>query len=285
MRRRLFDWHLTLGSFTGALLLIWSLSGIAMIAEPLIHRLVGTERPRLAAPSVDPRAFSLPASGLALEGPVAAMALRQFAGRSWYQVLRPDGTREGYDAATGRAVSALLDASDVAGHVDRALQGTEWKRRGEPVALTEPDDFYRRGDFPAFRVDLEGPGALVVYVSALDGSAQKWTDRPERFFRWIGMGVHTWNVQAFRKHAETARRTLLCLGVGLPLAVMAALSLWLLVLRNRTRGIKRGGAGPGEAVPVKVRAATGVAVLPPAAAPPGPGSSARSASTATPHRP
>lgn len=285
MRRRLFDWHLTLGSFTGALLLIWSLSGIAMIAEPLIHRAVGTERPKLAAPSVEPGAFRVAASALPVQGPVAAVALRQFAGRSWYQVLRPDGTREGYDAATGRAVPALLDAADVAGHVDRALQGTAWKRRGEPVPLAEPDDFYRRGDFPAFRVDLDGPGALVVYVSALDGSAQKWTDRPERFVRWIGMGVHTWNVQAFRKHAETARRTLLCLGVGLPLAVMAALSLWLLVLRNRSRGLRPGAAGPGAAGRAKAPAATGVAVLPPSAAPPGSGSAARSEGTGSPLRP
>lgn len=285
MRRRLFDWHLTLGSFTGALLLIWSLSGIAMIADPLIHRVVGTERPKVAAPTVDPRAFALPASALPVQGPVAAVTLRQFAGRSWYQVLRPDGSREGYDAGTGRPVRALLDATDVAEHVDRALQDTDWKRRGEPVLLTEADDFYRRGDFPAFRVDLEGPGALVVYVSALDGSTQKWTDRPERFVRWIGMGVHTWNVQAFRRHAETARRILLCLGVGAPLAVMAALSLWLLVLRNRSRGLKRDGGGPGGAGRATARAATGVAVLPPAAAPPAPDSATRSASTATPRRP
>lgn len=250
MRRRLFDWHLTLGSFTGALLLIWSLSGSAMIAEPLIHRLVGTERPKLAPTEVNPRAFRVPASHLAMEGPVSAVALRQFAGRSWYQVLRPDGAREGYDAGTGRPVPALLSAADVAGHVDRALQGTDWTRRGDPALVEEADDFYRRGDFPAWRVDLDGPGALVVYVSALDGSAQKWTDRSERFVRWIGMGVHTWNVQAFRKHAEVARRTLLCLGVGLPLAAMAALSLWLLRLRNRARGPgtrHAPGTGPTEA--------------------------------------
>lgn len=257
MRRALFDWHLFLGYGCGALILVWSLSGAAMIMDPLVRRAFDPKLPKAALDPLPLDEFRYPASRLPAAG-ASAVALRHFAGRSWYEARWNDGRVSTFDARTGAPVAGEVTPEEARAAAAKA-GGERWSA-GAPYRLDKHDDQYRSpAELPVIAVPLSGPGAPVLYFSVRDGSLVKTTTRLSRFFRWLGLGVHTWNAAAFKNNADDLRRWSLFLLVALPLFVMAALSYWLLVLRNRALAASE--REPSKKAPAPRRATAALAAL------------------------
>jgi len=232
MHSRLYKWHLALGRVAGVLMLVWALSGIAMIVEPLACKALDAPLPGIKPAPLRAEAFRVAPAGLALAGPAVGIAPRQTAGRAWYEVTYGDGKRAGFDAVTGGATDAYRSSEEGLEETRAGLAGSAWTVSGATL-IEAIDDDYRKGDLPAWRIPLTGPGATVLYLSARDGSVQRVSTRTSRAFRWLGLGIHTWNLEALKRSFDGGRRVLLCALVGMPLALMAALSIWLLRSRDR----------------------------------------------------
>lgn len=230
MRRRLFDWHLTLGLFGGFLMLVWSLSGGLMILDPVLRRAFDAKPPKVAARPVDAAAFSFPAARLPAAG-AEAVSLRSFGGRSWYEVRWKGGKTAAFDSATGGSVPAELTPEEARGFLDAELGPKGW-RAASVERLAQHDDHYRSGELPVLRAVMIGPGSPWYYLSSRDGSSLKSATLAARGLRWAGFGVHTWNAAVIKRSADDARRFGLALLVALPLASLAAVSLWLYWLRR-----------------------------------------------------
>lgn len=229
MRRFLFDWHLKLGLFAGVLILIWSASGALMIIDPVLKRSLDVEVPKFKTVPVDGARFSFPASRLPVAG-ASAVSLRSFAGRSWYEARWPDGRVAGFDAATGAPVPAEIPADVVRERIAKALP-PKWTVLGIDT-LHANDDHYRPTDFPAYRLALAGPGAPVLYLSSRDGSVLRTTSRWSRVVRWLGMGVHTWNLEVWKRASDESRRWALTVLVALPLTALALVAYALMAYRK-----------------------------------------------------
>lgn len=229
MRKRLIRWHINLGRAASLLMILWALSGMAMTLEPLALKGLDPKFPRLGPMAVDPSAFSRPPAELMLlREPLASMAFHQSPRRAWYLVRLLDGRVLGIDATTGREVQPYLTVEELRTKLDNQLAGSRWKLSDPPVLLTEFDDQYRKEPLPVYRVRLEGPSQVVVYCSAEDGSLLKVTTLWSRFFRWVGLGAHTWNLQYFKANYDGWRRWGLVLLVALPILLMGVLAQLLL---------------------------------------------------------
>ncbi len=234
MRKRLIAWHITLGRLASWLMILWALSGVAMILEPMATKWLDPNFPRLGPAAVDPALFLEPPGRLLeLREPVASITLRQFGARAWYEIRHLNGSVVGMDARTGAEVPAFLTAAELEVKLTGQLGGSRWKLAGKPELRSAYDDHYRKDDLPVYRVVLQGPGSLVLYCSARDGSVAKTTTLWSRLFRWLGLGLHTWNAQYFKEHHDGPRRWLLVLLVALPILAMGVLAQLLLRPQNR----------------------------------------------------
>lgn len=263
-RRRVFDWHLAIGRFTALLILVWAFSGSMITLEPMLSEHFGPAFPKLKAPALDAAAFRVPPAAV-LGSDFAALALRQFAGRSWYEATRADGSVAAFDARSGRPVDPLVPAAALRTELGRRLAGTAWTP-GEPRLQLEHDDVHRKGRLPVYRVPMEGPGGVVAYFYARDGGVERVTTRVSRALRWLGLGLHTWNVQYVMKHHDDARVLALVFLVALPLIGTALAAYLLLYLRRKAAGkralalalaLLAGAQGPLQAAPRAVQAARG----------------------------
>lgn len=243
MRKKLFDWHLGLGKYAGALILVWATSGAVMTVQPTLVRWADPGFPKLKAEAVKVEDFTIPPSRLpAAAG--GAVALRRFAGRSWYEVTGADGAVNAFDSRTGRPVPAALSAEEISADLSAKLRGGRWTP-GPASLLERYDDYYRKGRLPVYKVAVAGPGGITLYVSARDGAVEAVWTRWARAVRWAGLGVHTWNFAAVMRAHDDERGLLLCLLVALPLAALALVAYFLLVLRGRSArksGVTRAAA-------------------------------------------
>lgn len=254
MRRFVFDAHIYAGRIAGGLVLLWSLTGSLMILDPVLRR--GLDRvPKQAASARVDAATVSPAALRAASGPATAVRLRADGTRTWLEVERPKAPLEAYDAATGLPTHALLPPDEALALLAKQLEGGKWR----PVSAERIDAYdydYKTGELPAFRTRLEGPGGIVLYVSARDGSWQKTTTVWARAFKRLGMGLHTWNWQFLRGPWDDTRRWALVLLIGLPCTLLGALGLILLRLRS-----KAAAAAPKAAARRAVAAGAAVSML------------------------
>ncbi|MBI3299255.1 MAG: MFS transporter [Elusimicrobia bacterium] len=290
-RKLLFRWHVGLGKFGGALILIWALSGTVMTVQPMLLRALDPGFPSLRAEPADLGAFSVPPARLGSK--TASASLRTFRGRSWYELTLADGAVEAYDSRTGAPVAALLSEAEVVVGLAERLAASRWTT-GAAVLMDRHDDQYRKGRLPVYKVRMSGPGAVVLYISARDGGVESVTTRWSRLIRWLGLGVHTWNFAAVMRRHDDERGLALAALVSVPLAALAAIAYALLAARSRGKkgaaavlaGLLafHGSAPPAQAAFIAVRAAgraaaaappvalppVGVAAAPPLASPAGP---------------
>lgn len=254
-RKRLIAWHITLGRLASWLMILWAVSGVAMILEPMATRWLDPEFPRLGPVAVDPAAFlDPPGRLLELREPVASITLRQFGARAWYEIRHLDGRVAGMDARTGADCSPFLTTAELAEKLRGQLGGSRWKLSGQPELRKAYDDHYRKDDLPIYRVPLEGPGSLVLYCSPRDGSVVRISTLWSRLFRWLGLGLHTWNAQYLKEHHDGPRRWLLVLLVAVPILAMGLLAQMLLRPqarrgREERKGRIRKSPPPGREMP------------------------------------
>lgn len=233
VRKRFYHWHVALGRLTGVLLVIWAASGLVTVIEPMLAPLFEKPLPKMQVPRVDPALLALPPLRAIGDGVSPnAITARTWKSRGWYEVTNADGTTVGFDATTGQPVDPFLTSVEVREMLMVALSGSAWAVRALE-RLDDFDDHYRKGPLPVYRVGLDGPCGYVVYVDARCGNVEKKTTTLARLLRWAGLGLHAWNLQAFRKTWDTWRRGALALGVAVPLLLMAVLSVGLLRMRDQ----------------------------------------------------
>ena len=165
VRSRLRRWHVWLGWIVGLPILLWVVTGLAMVAKPIEEvrgeALLSDPRPmRMATPPAVPRVDGVAIKGLALE--------RRATGIRWVVTL-PDGTTRLADPANG-ALLPTLSAADAVREVTARYTGnakvqsaTRTDPKMPPIELRRPIAAWQvaMDDGTHFYVDA-GSGAIVA---------------------------------------------------------------------------------------------------------------------------
>lgn len=187
--RRYARWHIWLGWLIGVPLLLWTVSGVVMVARP-IEEVRGNdlriERPR-AALAGNPRPITF-----AADGSPEIIEMRSFVqrGRPVTLVTRIDETIARYDASTGEPLPPVGEAE-----ARTAVASTI--RGGDRIAAVEfflgdrsPLDF--RKPVAAWRVTLED--GAYVYVNRDTGEIDAVRTQWWRFYDLM-WGLHIMDLQ------------------------------------------------------------------------------------------
>lgn len=222
--------HRYLGIVLGVLVAAWFASGIVMIFVDYPgldedERLAGLE-PLPEEVSVRPGEAARAAPG---DGPVDALRITAPAGQPYY-LIRRDGAWHRIDARTGKPVPSV-EAREAVAAARRHAAGEV-----RDVTRLEVDQWSLGGSLdghrPLYRVDLSDPERTAVYVSSRTGEVVRDATRPERFWGWLGPGIHWIYPWQLRQYPELWRQTVVVLsGLALALAV-TGLVLGLLRLRR-----------------------------------------------------
>lgn len=168
------EWHMTLGAFTGVLVIYMAVTGSITVLAPMLKKRFDPTLPKAAPPPPAP--------------PPIAAAVAKAKAEAW-------------------------------------LAGSAWSLKGEPELLKSFDEHYKSGELPVFRVELEGPGGFVAYLSGRDGRTVSSISRLSRVLRWAGLTLHTFGFGLLKSKYDTVRRLAIPLIVALPvvLTILAAM--------------------------------------------------------------
>jgi len=225
VRSRLRRWHVWLGWIVGLPILLWVVTGLAMVAKPIEEvrgeALLSDPRPmRMATPPAVPRVDGVAIKGLALE--------RRATGIRWVVTL-PDGTTRLADPANG-ALLPPLSAADAVREVTARYTGnakvqsaTRTDPKMPPIELRRPIAAWQvaMDDGTHFYVDA-GSGAIVARRTG-------WW----RFYDLM-WGVHIMDL----KTREDAHNPL-TIGFAIAALAMCVLALVLLPMTIRRRRRKQ----------------------------------------------
>jgi len=225
VRSRLRRWHVWLGWIVGLPILLWVVTGLAMVAKPIEEvrgeALLSDPRPmRMATPPAVPRVDGVAIKGLALE--------RRATGIRWVVTL-PDGTTRLADPANG-ALLPPLSAADAVREVTARYTGnakvqsaTRTDPKMPPIELRRPIAAWQvaMDDGTHFYVDA-GSGAIVARRTG-------WW----RFYDLM-WGVHIMDL----KTREDAHNSL-TIGFAIAALAMCVLALVLLPMTIRRRRRKQ----------------------------------------------
>lgn len=188
--RRYARWHIWLGWLVGVPLLLWTLSGVVMIARP-IEEVRGTTL--RIEPDVRP---ALPGNlrpvPLGVDGAAQVVELRSFVqrGRAVTLATAPDGSVTRYDAATGAALPAL-DEQEARQAVAASIRGGSRIAAMKAYAGADaPFDFRR--PVPVWQATLEN--GTRVYVGRETGEIEAVRTRWWRFYDFM-WGLHIMDLQ------------------------------------------------------------------------------------------
>ena len=234
-RSRLRRWHVWLGWIVALPILLWTLSGLVMVARPIEEvrgtHLVHTAAPiTLDAPPVVPRIEGLSVSHVMLE-PRAA-------GPRWVVTLSNGKTRLA-DPRSG-AWLPPLSAADAAAEFAALYTGNSPIKS---VTRTDPDrpPLELRHDVATWKVALED--GTNFYIDANSGTLHAKRTRWWRIYDWM-WGLHIMDL----KTREDTHNPLV-IGFGIAALVMSFLALALLPMtinrRRRGRLLATGTAPPG----------------------------------------
>ena len=233
MRKTLFRWHLAIGKVTALLLILWPLTGAIMVIGVVARGVLEPAFPK-SKPEISLAGFRLSPRQLSPAG-VSKIELRQFEGRSWYELAMKDGSLLALDGKTGKPVAPLLTEAEVRREAGRRLAGTPWSVQSVSL-VTVPLDFYDEKEFPVYRLVLDGPGGMHLYASAKDGSPVKTVSRLRRGLFWAGFAFHTWELKWFKNTGrDTYRRFALALLIALPVLTTGLVAYALLAARKLER--------------------------------------------------
>jgi hypothetical protein len=221
VRSRLRRWHVWLGWLVGIPVLLWTLSGLVMIAKPIEevrgeHLVRPSPEMRLATAPVAPSIGGLPIKSLKLE-PRAA-------GPRWV-VTAGDGTTRLADPASGALLPAL-SAADAAAEVSARYTGTAAIAGVKRVDPARPPLEFRR-EVPAWQVEMSDGTRFYVDSGSGEIAARRTSWWRIYDFFW---GLHIMDL----KTREDAHNPLL-IGFAIAGLAMALLALALLPMTVRRR--------------------------------------------------
>jgi hypothetical protein len=227
-RNLLRRWHIWLGWIIGIPFLLWTVSGLVMVAKPIEEvrgeGLLG-EAPGLPSgfvpvpPAIGPR-------------PVSTLKLEQRAEGPRWIVTYGDGASRLADAATGRLLPPLA-AADAARAVEARYAGTAKVTGVDRISGDKPPIEFRR-PVDAWRVTMsDGTG---FYVGAATGEILARRTGWWRIYDFM-WGLHIMDL-ATREDAHNP----LLIGFGIVSLVTTILAVALLPMTLRRRRKKEGAA-------------------------------------------
>lgn len=233
-RRWLILSHRYLGIALGALVVLWFVSGIAMIYAGGMPTLSEQERlerlPPLDLASVR-RTPVEAAEAAGLVGPLEEVTLRTVEGRPAYRLR-----------AGGRTAVVFADSGDPSGPVGASrarsiaarFAGAPPERVRHDGRLLRADQWTiaERGRLPLHRLAVDDGRGSTVYVAEGSGEVVQWTTGRERTLAWVAAIPHWLYVTPLRLRADLWRQVILWTS-GLA-TVLAALGLVLAVVQLRS---------------------------------------------------
>ena len=230
-RARLRRWHIWLGWLIGIPMLVWTVSGIVMVAKPIDevrgnHLMADPGPMQLAAPMVPPRLEGLAIASLALQ-PRAA-------GPRWVVTLA-DGTTRLADPGTG-LLMPRLSAADAVREVAARYSGSA---RIAAVTRTDPDDppLDLRRPLESWQVRMSD--GTNFYVDAGSGEVVARRTAWWRFYDFM------WGLHIMDPGGREDTHNPFVIGFGLASLVTVILAIVLLPLTLR-RNRKSGAIRPAE---------------------------------------
>ncbi|OZA94232.1 MAG: hypothetical protein B7X57_02245 [Erythrobacter sp. 34-65-8] len=216
LMRQFARWHIWLGWLVGVPILMWTLTGLFMVARP-IDDVRGTSLRTQA----EPQALVLPGTA-AGSGPVREMRSFMQRGRAISLVNRMDGTVQRYDLATGQPI-APVGATEARAIVAQGVIGGDAVAR---VTLYEADQvpFDFRRPMPVWQVALDN--GTHVYVGRDTGEIEAVRTRWWRVFDLM-WGLHIMDLEA---REDTSHPVLILFAA---LAAFGALLGCILMFRRR----------------------------------------------------
>ena len=224
--RRFAKWHIWLGWLVGFPILMWTVTGLVMVAKP-IEEVRGNHLRKEVAPAALPAdtriAVELPSGSTK---PVRSVTTQVERGETVTRIAYMDGTSDRFTAA-GRRMSPLSD-------VEARLIVAEAIKGGDKVAGTSrfdaenvPFDFRR--PMPVWQVRLED--GTNVYVGTETGSIEAVRTRWWRVFDFM-WGLHIMDLET---REDTHHPILILFAV---LSVIGALLGCVLMFRRRKARVK-----------------------------------------------
>ncbi|HEY0043700.1 MAG TPA: PepSY domain-containing protein [Allosphingosinicella sp.] len=224
LRHSLRRYHIWLGWVVGVPLLLWTLSGVVMVARP-IEAVRGSDL--LAEPT------PLPSGLIAVPpviGPRAVESLRlekRSDGPKWV-VRYADGTARLADPANGRLLPALT-AADAAGEVSARYLGKARIRGVDRTSADHPPLDLRR-PVDAWRVTMSD--GTRFYLDAATGEVLARRTRWWRFYDFM-WGLHIMDLQT---REDSHNPWVIGFGVVTLLTTIMALVLLPMTISRRRRG-------------------------------------------------
>ncbi|HUE79250.1 MAG TPA: PepSY domain-containing protein [Sphingomicrobium sp.] len=216
-------WHVWLGWIVGLPILLWVVTGLAMVAKPIEevrgeHLLAEPAPIRMALPPVPPAVGGVPVDSLEL--------VQRAAGPRWVVTL-PDGTSRLADPDSG-ALLPLLSAADAVREVAARYTGDS---KVDSASRTDPGNppLELRRPIAAWRVAMDD--GTHFYVDAGSGKIVATRTGWWRFYDLM-WGFHIMDLET-REDAHNP------LTIGLAIAALAMSLLALVLLPLSTRWRKR----------------------------------------------
>jgi hypothetical protein len=219
--QRFARWHIWLGWLVGVPVLMWTVTGLVMVARPI--ETVRGDHLRVEA---EPQALALTGEAFgAVEGPIREIHARMQDGRAVAVLTMMDGSVRRRDLATGQAI-APLSASDTRALVARDIVGGD---QVASVALFEADavPFDFRREVPVWQVALAD--GTHVYVGRDTGQIEAVRTRWWRLFD-VMWGLHIMDLET----REDTSHPILILFAALG-AIGALLGCVLMFRRRKAR--------------------------------------------------
>lgn len=221
--QRFARWHIWLGWLVGVPILMWTITGLVMVARP-IETVRGTD---LMSES-EPQALAV--SGVAFgaaEGPIREIHAKMQGGRAVAVLTMMDGSIRRRDMATGAAI-APLGAAEARALVAAQVRGGDTAQRVTLYEAAEvPFDFRR--EMPVWQVALAD--GTHVYVGRDSGQIEAVRTRWWRVFDLM-WGLHIMDLEA---REDTSHPVLILFAA---LSVIGALLGCVLMFRRRKARVK-----------------------------------------------
>jgi len=228
--RLLAKWHIWLGWLVGVPVVIWTASGLFMVAKPIEE--VRGEHLRIEQPV---QALVLEDSALAAEGAgIQQMQVSMQGGRAIAVLTTLEGLTYRVDAASGERLPPLsaVDARDI---VEQGIVGGD---KVSSVTAFEPDDvpFDFRRPVAVWQVKLED--GTNIYVGKHSGKIEAVRTRWWRGFD-LAWGFH---IMDLRTREDTSHPILIIFAA---LSLLGAMLGCILMFRRRGSRRKAAGASDG----------------------------------------
>jgi hypothetical protein len=237
--RRFARWHIWLGWLAGVPLVLWTLSGLVMVAKP-IEEVRGENLRREIAPAALPLASEI-AVRLPTDRRVTAVGTRVEGGRVITRLTYADDTVERFDEA-GRKLAPFSDV-EARLLIAKAIVGGDRVRDVRLTSADEPPLDFRR-PIAAWQVTLAD--GTRVYVARGSGEIAAVRTRWWRVFDFM-WGLHIMDLQT----REDTHHPIL-IGFATLALVSCLIGTALLFRRRRTRGPAQAEA-PVEGAPDGLR--------------------------------